>query len=168
MSINITSNGSISHNPALDVKSPAMEPITEPRPRDSKGRFTSSEVTNLNSAPKEVKKQILENSRKLNEREVKQTQIKSLYLEEIESSAPYIYNFIKDNGIVKRDVAEGHISACVYLNKGTESWYCFLTPSTAYGFHLSCGVLAEVLNREEVMNLLPKYNILYWDAIQKV
>ena len=166
MSINITSNGSISHNPALDVKSPAMEPITEPRPRDSKGRFTSPEVTNLDSAPKEVKKQILENARKLNEKEVKH--LKSLYMEEIESTAPYIYNFVKDNGIVKRDVTEGNISACVYLNKGTESWYCFLTPSTAYGFHLSCGVLAEVLNKEEVMNLLPKYNILYWDAIQRV
>ena len=118
--------------------------------RDERGRFTSPEATNLNSTSKEVK------------------QLKSLYIEEIESTAPYIYNFIKDNGIVKRDVAEGHISACVYLNKGTESWYCFLTPNTAYGFHLSCGVLAEVLNREEVMNLLPKYNILYWDSIQKV
>lgn len=134
--------------------------------RDERGRFASSEVTNLDSASKEVKKQILENARKLNEKEVKQ--LKSLYMEEIESTAPYIYNFVKDNGIVKRDVAEGHISACIYLNKGTESWYCFLTPNTAYGFHLSCGILAEVLNREEVMNLLPKYNILYWDAIQRV
>lgn len=120
------------------------------QPRDERGRFISSEVTNLDSTSKEVR------------------QLKSLYMEEIESTAPYIYNFIKDNGIVKRDVVEGHISACVYLNKGTESWYCFLTPSTAYGFHLSCGVLAEVLNREEVMNLLPKYNILYWDSIQRV
>lgn len=154
MSINITKS------------SDSSKSTVNTQSRDAQGRFTSSEVTNLDSAPKEVKKQILENARKLNEKEVKQ--LKSLYMEEIESTAPYIYNFIKDNGIVKRDVAEGHISACVYLNKGTESWYCFLTPSTAYGFHLSCGVLAEVLNREEVMNLLPKYNILYWDAIQRV
>lgn len=133
---------------------------TVSQPRDAQGRFASMpvrcdipkahDVTNLDSATKEVK------------------QAKSLYMEEIESTAPYIYNFIKDNGIVKRDVAEGHISACIYLNKGTESWYCFLTPNTAYGFHLSCGILAEVLNREEVMNLLPKYNVLYWDAIQRV
>ena len=146
------------------------------QPRDGKGRFASMpvrcdipkahDVTNLDSAPREVKEQILENARKLNEKEGKQ--LKSLNMNEIEWTAPYIYNFIKDNGIVKEDVAEGQISACVYLNKGTESWYCFLTHNNAYGFHLSCGVLAEVLNREEVMNLLPKYNILYWDAIQRV
>lgn len=128
------------------------------QPRDEQGRFTSE--------TKEVKEQIYDFARKLNEKEVKQ--LKSLNMNEIEWTAPYIYNFIKDNGIVKKDVAEGQVSACIYLNKGTESWYCFLTPNTAYGFHLSCGILAEVLNREEVMNLLPKYNILYWDAIQKV
>lgn len=126
------------------------------QPRDERGRFTSPEA----------KEQIFENARKLNEKEVKQ--LKSLNMNEIEWTAPYIYNFIKDNGIVKKDIAEGQVSACIYLNKGTESWYCFLTPNTAYGFHLSCGILAEVLNREEVMNLLPKYNILYWDAIQRV
>lgn len=128
------------------------------QPRDEQGRFTSE--------TKEVKEQIYDFARKLNEKEVKQ--LKSLNMNEIEWTAPYIYNFIKDNGIVKKDVAEGQVSACIYLNKGTESWYCFLTPNTAYGFHLSCGILAEVLNREEVMNLLSKYNILYWDAIQKV
>lgn len=128
------------------------------QPRDEQGRFTSE--------TKEVKEQIYDFARKLNEKGVKQ--LKSLNMNEIEWTAPYIYNFIKDNGIVKKDVAEGQVSACIYLNKGTESWYCFLTPNTAYGFHLSCGILAEVLNREEVMNLLPKYNILYWDAIQRV
>lgn len=140
MSINITKSS--------DSKS-IVSSISS-QPRDSRGRFTSSEITDFSSAPNDVK------------------HLKSLYMEEIESTAPYIYNFIKDNGIVKKDVAEGHISSCFYLNKGTESWYCFLTPNTAYGFHLSCGILAEVLNREEVMNLLPKYNILYWDSIQRV
>lgn len=149
MSINITKN---------TAKTATVSANTQPR--DAQGRFASMpvrcdipkahDVTNLDSAPKEVK------------------QLKSLNMNEIEWTAPYIYNFIKDNGIVKEDVAEGQISACVYLNKGTESWYCFLTHNNAYGFHLSCGALAEVLNREEVMNLLPKYNILYWDAIQRV
>ena len=151
MSINITKRTAKAVNPAEVNIVPDFV-----RPRDEKGRFISPEE----------KEQILENARKLNEKEVKQ--LKSLNMNEIEWTAPYIYNFIKDNGIIKKDVAEGQVSACIYLNKGTESWYCFLTPNTAYGFHLSCGILAEVLNREEVMNLLPKYNILYWDAIQRV
>lgn len=97
-----------------------------------------------------------------------ETQFKSLYMKEIESTTPYIYNFIQWNEIVKREVTEGHISSCFYLKKETNSWYCFLTQTTAYGFHLSSGSLAEILNREEVINLLSKYSILYWDAIQRV
>ena len=88
MSINITSNGSISHNPALDVKSPALEPITEPRPRDNRGRFISSEVTNLDSTSKEVKQQILENDRKLNERDA------------LKEGAPFLYNKSSASGTI--------------------------------------------------------------------
>lgn len=83
MSINITKSS--------DSKS-IVSSISS-QPRDERGRFASSEVTNLDSASKEVKKQILENARKLNEKEVKR--FKSLRMDDIESTAPYIYNFIQ-------------------------------------------------------------------------
>lgn len=163
MSINIT-------------KSTSANNATSIQPRDAQGRFVSMpvrcdipkahDVTNLDSAPKEIKEQILENSRKLNEKEVKQ--IKSLYLDEIESTAPYVYNFIKDNGVVRAIIKEGALRACLFLNKNTESYYLFFTSHNSFGFHLSCGGLAEVLNNEDTVKLSTKYDILYWDAIQKV
>ena len=153
MSINITSSS----------KSTVSSVSTQPR--DERGRFISPDVTNLDSAPKEIKEQILENSRKLNEKEVKQ--IKSLYLDEIESTAPYIYNFVKDNGVVRAIIKEGDLRACLYLNKDTESYYLFFTSYSSFGFHLSCGSLAEVLNNEDTVKLSTEHDILYWDAIQK-
>ena len=153
MSINITSSS----------KSTVSSVSTQPR--DERGRFISPDVTNLDSAPKEIKEQILENSRKLNEKEVKQ--IKSLYLDEIESTAPYIYNFVKDNGVVRAIIKEGTLRACLYLNKDTESYYLFFTSYSSFGFHLSCGSLAEVLNNEDTVKLSTEHDILYWDAIQK-
>ena len=153
MSINITSSS----------KSTVSSVSTQPR--DERGRFISPDVTNLDSAPKEIKEQILENSRKLNEKEVKQ--IKSLYLDEIESTAPYIYNFVKDNGVVRAIIKEGALRACLYLNKDTESYYLFFTSYSSFGFHLSCGGLAEVLNNEDTVKLSTEHDILYWDAIQK-
>lgn len=163
MSINIT-------------KSTSANNATSIQPRDAQGRFVSMpvrcdipkahDVTNLDSAPKEIKEQILENSRKLNEKEVKQ--IKSLYLDEIESTAPYVYNFIKDNGVVRAIIKEGALRACLFLNKDTESYYLFFTSHNSFGFHLSCGGLAEVLNNEDTVKLSTGHDILYWDAIQKV
>ena len=153
MSINITSSS----------KSTVSSVSTQPR--DERGRFISPDVTNLDSAPKEIKEQIIENSRKLNEKEVKQ--IKSLYLDEIESTAPYIYNFVKDNGVVRAIIKEGTLRACLYLNKDTESYYLFFTSYSSFGFHLSCGGLAEVLNNEDTVKLSTEHDILYWDAIQK-
>ena len=153
MSINITSSS----------KSTVSSVSTQPR--DERGRFISPDVTNLDSAPKEIKEQILENSRKLNEKEVKQ--IKSLYLDEIESTAPYIYNFVKDNGVVRTLIKEGVLRACLYLNKDTESYYLFFTSHNSFGFHLSCGSLCEVLNNEDTVKLSTEYDIRYWDAIQK-
>lgn len=153
MSINITSS---SKSTVSSVSS---------QPRDERGRFISPDVTNLDSAPKEIKEQILENSRKLNEKEVKQ--IKSLYLDEIESTAPYVYNFVKDNGVVRTLIKDGALKDCLYLNKGTESYYLFFTSHNSFGFHLSCGLLAEVLNNEDTVKLSTEYEILYWDAIQK-
>lgn len=139
MSINITKNTAKTATVSVNTQS-----------RDAQGRFTSSEATNLNSTSKEVK------------------QLKSLYMEEIESTTPYIYNFIKDNGVVRTLVKDGDINACLYLNKGTESFYLFFTSHSSFGFHLSCGVLAEVLNNEDTVKLSTEHDILYWDAIQKV
>ena len=138
MSINITKN---------TAKTATVSVNTQPR--DAQGRFTS-EMTSLSSTPKEVK------------------QIKSLYMEEIESTTPYIYNFVKDNGVVRAVIKDGDLNACLYLNKGTESYYLFFTSHSSFGFHLSCGVLSEVLNNEDTVKLVSEYEILYWDAIQKV
>lgn len=126
------------------------------QPRDERGRFTSSEA----------KERILEHSRKINEKEVKQ--LRPLLMDEIESTAPYIYNFIKDNGVVRAVIKDGDLRACLYLNKGTESYYLFFTSHNSFGFHLSCGGLAEVLNNEDTVKLSTEHDILYWDAIQKV
>ena len=152
MSINITSSSKSSNS--MNIA------------RDERGRFTSPDVTNLDSAPKEIKEQILENSRKLNEKEVKQ--LRYLLMDEIESTAPYIYNFVKDNGIVRTLIKDGALKDCLYLNKGTESYYLFFTSHNSFGFHLSCGALEAVLNNEDTVILSTEHDILYWDAIQKV
>ena len=159
---------------SINITSSSKSTVSS-QPRDEKGRFASmpvrcdipkmDDVTNLDSAPKEIKEQILENSRKLNEKEVKQ--IKSLYLNEIESTAPYVYNFVKDNGVVRTLIKDGALRDCLYLNKGTESYYLFFTSHNSFGFHLSCGGLCEVLNNEDTVKLSTEYEILYWDAIQK-
>ena len=164
MSINITSS---SKSTVSSVSSQL---------RDGKGRFTSMpvrcdipkahDVTNLDSATKEIKEQILENSRKLNEKEVKE--LRYLLMDEIESTTPYIYNFVKDNGVVRTLIRDGALRDCMYLNKGTESYYLFFTSHNSFGFHLSCGGLAEVLNNEDTVKLSTEHDILYWDAIQKV
>lgn len=159
---------------SINITSSSKSTVSS-QPRDGKGRFASmpvrcdipkvDDVTNLDSAPKEIKEQILENSRKLNEKEVKQ--IKSLCLNEIESTAPYVYNFVKDNGVVRTLIKDGALRDCLYLNKGTESYYLFFTSHNSFGFHLSCGGLCEVLNNEDTVKLSTEYEILYWDAIQK-
>lgn len=138
MSINITKN---------TAKTATVSVNTQPR--DAQGRFTSK-VTSLNSTPKEVK------------------QLKSLYMNEVEWTAPYIYNFVKDNGAVRALIDDGDLRGCLYLNKDTESYYLFFTPHSSFGFHLSCGILAEVLNNEDTVKLSTEHDILYWDAIQKV
>ena len=118
--------------------------------RDEHGRFASSKSTNSNSVQKDVK------------------QIKPLCMDEIESTTPYIYNFVKDNGVVKTLIKDRDLRACLYLNKETESYYLFFASHYAFGFHLSCGVLAEVLNNEDTAKLVSEYDLLYWDSIQKV
>lgn len=230
MSINITSKGTVSTNPALDIKSPALEPIAKPRSlkRDARGRFSKenpsedkygyrvygknsykdlwfkdvdrailnawehkaacvinvktnelvwdgTDPENLMLVPPTIRTLLIEKRKAMKERQEKEKKeaevkehIKSLYMEEIESTAPYVYNFVKDNGVVKALIKDGDLKACLYLNKGTESYYLFFTHHSSFGFHLSCGVLAEVLNNEDTVKLSTEHDILYWDAIQKV
>lgn len=144
MSINITKNAKATKvNPYSTNVVPDF--VQSVQPRDEQGRFTS---------PKSVQK------------EVKQP--KSIYMEEIESSAPYVYNFVKDNGVVRTLIKDGDIRSCLYLNKGTDSYYLFIASHNSFGFHLDCGVLAEVLNSEDTAKLISDYDILHWDAIQKI
>lgn len=138
MSINITKN---------TAKTATVSVNTQPR--DAQGRFTS-EMTSLSSTPKEV------------------NQFRYLLMDEIESTAPYVYNFVKDNGVVRTLIKDGTLRNCLYLNKGTESYYLFFTSHNSFGFHLSCGGLCEVLNNEDTVKLSTEHDILYWDAIQKV
>lgn len=147
MSINITKN-----------TAKTAVSATSTQPRDAQGRFTSE--------TKEAKKQIQDFARKLNEKEMKE--LRYLLMDEIESTAPYIYNFVKDNGVVRTLIRDGALRDCLYLNKGTESYYLFFTSHNSFGFHMSCGGLAEVLNNEDTVKLSTEHDILYWDAIQKV
>lgn len=117
------------------------------QPRDAQGRFASIPVRC--DVPKAEDKNI------------------PIYMNEIEWTAPYIYNFVKDNGVVKALIEDSNLRGCLYLNKDTESYYLFFASHYAFGFHLSCGVLAEVLNNEDAVKLISEYDILYWDAIQK-
>lgn len=147
MSINITKN-----------TAKTAVSATSTQPRDAQGRFTSE--------TKEAKKQIQDFARKLNEKEMKE--LRYLLMDEIESTAPYIYNFVKDNGVVRTLIRDGALRDCLCLNKGTESYYLFFTSHNSFGFHMSCGGLAEVLNNEDTVKLSTEHDILYWDAIQKV
>lgn len=144
MSINITKK--------TDSTASANTMSNSIQPRDERGRFVSSESTNLSTVAKEVKME----------------RVKSLYMEEIESSAPYVYNFVKDNGVVRTLIKDGNIRSCLYLNKGTDSYYLFIASHNSFGFHLDCGVLTEVLNNEDTVKLISDYDILHWDAIQKI
>ena len=155
---------------SINITSSSKSTVSS-QPRDEKGRFVSMPVrcdipkADDVTAPTEIKEQILENYRKLNEKDVKQ--LKSRSLDELESTAPYIYNFVKDNGVVRTLIRDGALRACLYLNKDTESYYLFFTSYSSFGFHLSCGGLAEVLNNEDTVKLSTEHDILYWDAIQK-
>lgn len=160
MSINITSSGSISHNPALDVKSPAIEPITEPRSlkRDAHGRFTSSEVTNLDSAPKDVKKQILENNRRLHERDA------------LKEGAPFLWSIIEQNRILSDARKYNQLADAVYLGRGEDAYYLFKfgkgsASGTIFGFHYNCGNLEDVVTHAEAVKMLNYME--HYDNIQK-
>lgn len=132
---------------SINITSSSKSTVSS-QPRDDKGRFASIPVRC--DVPKAENKNI------------------PIYMDEIESTAPYVYNFIKDNGVVRTLIKDGDLRACLYLNKDTESFYLFFTAHSSFGFHLSCGALAEVLNNEDTVKLSTEHDILYWDAIQKV
>lgn len=139
MSINITSS---SKSTVSSISS---------QPRDERGRFTSSEVTNLDSTSKEVKQQILENNKKLHDRDA---------LKEV---APFIWNFMKQNKIVRDE--RDHLISVVYASHEEDSYYLFIRKQKSFGFHLNCGNLEEVLNEESVNVILR--NLAIMEEIQK-
>lgn len=144
MSINITSNGSISHNPALDVKSPELKPGIESRPRDEKGRFTYKEAKSQES--KKDSNMLV-------------------------GGAPYIYNIIKHNKILDDACRYNQLADAIYLGRGSESYYIFKfggkssEGGTMFGFHYDCGMLKEVLSHNESYNIVRKME--FFDSIQK-
>ena len=145
MAINITRN----ENSITPV-----EKTIAKQPRDAQGRFVSMPVRCAIPQAQDVDHTIKSST--------------PLYMNEVEWTAPYIHNFVKDNGVVRALIEDGDLESCLYLNKDTESYYLFFASHYAFGFHLSCGVLAEVLNNEDTVKLVAENDILYWDAIQKV
>ncbi len=145
MAINITRN----ENSITPV-----EKTIAKQPRDAQGRFVSMPVRCDIPKAQDVDHTIKSST--------------PLYMNEVEWTAPYIHNFVKDNGVVRALIEDGDLESCLYLNKDTESYYLFFASHYAFGFHLSCGVLAEVLNNEDTVKLVAENDILYWDAIQKV
>ena len=141
MSINITKSG--------DSKS--IVSSVSSQPRDAQGRFISPEVTNLNSAPKEVKKQILENDKKLRDRDA------------LKECAPFVWNFMEKNQIARDE--RDHLISVVYASSECDSYYLFIRKYKSFGFHLNCGNLEEVLNEESVNTVLR--NIVVMEQIQK-
>ena len=145
MAINITRN---------ENSVPSVENTIAKQPRDAQGRFVSMPVRCDIPKAQDVDHTIKSST--------------PLYMNEVEWTAPYIYNFVKDNGVVRALIEDGDLKSCLYLNKDTESYYLFFASHYAFGFHLSCGVLTQVLNNEDTVKLVAENDILYWDAIQKV
>ncbi len=119
--------------------------------RDSRGRFVSSVVTNLDSAPKEMKQQILENNKKLHDRDA------------LKECAPFIWNFMEKNQIVRDE--RDHLFSVVYASSECDSYYLFIRKQKSFGFHLNCGNLEEVLSEESVNIVLR--NLVVMEQIQK-
>lgn len=140
MSINITKSS--------DSKS--IVSSNSSQPRDERGRFTSSEVTNL-STSKEVKQQILENDKKLRDRDA------------LKECAPFIWNFMEQNKIVRDE--RDHLISAVYASSECDSYYLFIRKYKSFGFHLNCGQLKEVLSEESVRTVLR--NLVIMEQIQK-
>lgn len=139
MSVNITSS---SKSTVSSVSS---------QPRDERGRFTSSEVTNLDSTSKEVKQQILENNKKLHDRDA------------LKECAPFVWNSMEKNQIARDE--RDHLISVVYASSQCDSYYLFIRKYKSFGFHLNCGQLEEVLSEESVRTVL--HNLIIMEQIQK-
>lgn len=129
------------------------------QPRDERGRFASSEVTNLDSATKEVKKQILENAYKLNERDA------------LKEGAPFLYNIIEQNRILSDARKYNQLVNAIYLGRGEDAYYLFKfsdkssASGTIFGFHYNCGNLEDIVSHADAIGML-KY-MEHYDNIQK-
>lgn len=149
MSINITKSS--------DSKS--IVSSNSSQPRDERGRFASSEATNLDSAPKEVKKQIFENARKLNERDA------------LKEGAPFLYNIIEQNRILSDARKYNQLANAIYLGRGEDAYYLFKfsnkssASGTIFGFHYNCGNLEDIVSHADAVGML-KY-MEHYDNIQK-
>jgi len=145
MSINITrSENSIT----------PVEKIVTKQPRDNKGRFVSMPVRC--DIPKVEDKSVNHSSMK-----------NPINMRQIETNAPFIANFLEDNGLIKGEVDYGHIFHAMCLVAYDDSYYLFFRKNDKFGFHLNCGNLETVLNTEEVNSLLEFFAPFDFDVIQK-
>lgn len=135
---------------SINITSSSKSTITN-QPRDERGRFASSEVTNLDSASKEVKQQILENNKKLHDRDA------------LKECAPFIWNFMEQNKIVRDE--RDHMISVIYASHEEDFYYLFIRKQKSFGFHFNCGNLEEVLSEESVNMILR--NLAIMEEIQK-
>lgn len=158
MSINITKNTAKTATVSANIQ-----------PRDAQGRFASMpvrcdipkahDVTNLDSAPKEIKEQILENARKLNERDA------------LKEGAPFLYNIIEQNRILSDARKYNQLANAIYLGRGEDAYYLFKfsnkssASGTIFGFHYNCGNLEDIVSHADAIGML-KY-MEHYDNIQK-
>ena len=145
MSINIIRN----ENPVTPV-----EKIVVKQPRDEKGRFVADSLKLEKLTDKEVN--IINDSMK-----------SPINMKKIVSDAPFVSNFLEDNGLIREEVDCGHIYHAICLVAYEDSYYLFCRKQDKFGFHLNCGNLEEVLDTKGVNNLLKSFTPLDWETIQK-
>lgn len=146
MSINITSRNSES---AFDPSK-----IVTKQPRDEKGCFASGELKLEKLTDKEVN--IINSSTK-----------SPVYMMAIEAAAPFVANFLKDNGLIRAEVNEGHVFHVMYLGAYEDAYYLFFRKRDKFGFHMNCGNLEGIMGTKEVNFLLKSFTPLDWETIQK-
>ena len=147
MSINITRNSESTITP--------VEKIIPKQPRDEKGRFTSGEF--------KLEKLTNEKVNSIND-SMKSSPIN---MGQIEINAPFVANFLEDNGLIREEVDCGHIFHAMCLVAYEDSYYLFCRKRDKFGFHLNCGNLEEVLDTKGVNSLFKSFTPLDWETIQK-
>lgn len=146
MSINITRN----ENPVTPI-----EKIIPKQLRDEKGRFSSGELKLEKLTDKEV--------HSINE-SMKPSPIN---MRKIEKDAPFVANFLEDNGLIKEEVDIGHVFHVMCLIAYEDCYYLFFRRKDKFGFHLNCGNLEGILNSKDINNLIKDFTPLDWEVIQK-